>query len=505
MATPIRDQNYRCVASGLLSHRLALCLLLVTCAPSQGQKPPTACPNGICAGLGNAFYLPDRNILDSLTGGRQIFIDRKLGSCIDFNPRKSGERQFDYYKDTFDFLSSTAGSAGVEASYNTMQLTLRGTFQGTTGYNLEGRQDIESLALDITTTIGFLDFSIKSDPCWSEANLDPKLKSAFLALPLIDAPADSVAWKPYIDFFVAWGTHIMTQQTLGSRFQQWESVQSAERVSQNTLQMKACADVEGLSEGGGWSLKTCGAYSADQKKAASQVATQERRKIVGGTGETRLALVDDVTPQTLKAFISSADQADEAVAYQFTPIWKLFFALYGDNCTAAKSQGCKNYQVALNLEAAYEGWLAVGCTTFRAILPPQVPIQVMKISSYNELTDIRTYGCWVEKLGCLDDRSCHANGFSCYCYGPGCITLDLSKPVGNPIQPRDYHEKLLAEMTGLFTEGVNKSCYYQFGAGCQCDKTTVIPGPPSNPNLPTGKRFIWEQSTNSSLRRRSKQ
>ena len=42
-----------------------------------------ACPNGVCPGLGHAFYLPETNLLDakSNSGGRAVFKNVGPGGC----------------------------------------------------------------------------------------------------------------------------------------------------------------------------------------------------------------------------------------------------------------------------------------------------------------------------------------------------------------------------------------------------------------------------------------
>lgn len=455
----------------------------------QGQIAVPACPNNNCPGLGNVFYLSNYNSLnDTFTGGTVIFENRTLGECVTFQQFGKASRQFTYTNDSGSFLDNVAADADITASYNSDALTFKGTFQLTTSYDVASQFDVQSLVLDITYLTGVLNFQ-QNDTCWAKSNVSPTFLAAFTQLPAtIGDPTQSPGWAPYITFLQSWGSHIMVQASLGSRFQQWESVLTSQNVSQDTLQAKACADVEGASTtGGGWSVSGCAAYSSSEKQTADSTATTVSQVVIGGTAATRSPLVATtaVTQQALDAFIASADQADEVAVHGWLPIWDLLSALYQPDCSSTAGT-CDNYQRALNLEAAYEGWQAFGCPLITTDVPG-LPIQIM-IANTDQTTGIQTYGCWVAKEGCVDGGSCHGGGFpwtACYCYGPGCVVKDPNKPVGDPNAPTDYREDIQTAQTGSYDEGVNNSCY-QYGLTCNCNTSDVVGAP---------ARFIWDQLT----------
>jgi hypothetical protein len=452
---------------------------------AAGDLP--ACPNNICPGLGNGFYLPAMNSLSIFTGGAVIFQNRTLGSCVISQPTDIAHRQFDYTTSSDNFLRAVSTEADLSGNYNDLALTFNGTFQSTTGYNVASQQNVQSLALDITYLTGVLDFQ-QNSTCWTQSNVDPSFLAAFQQLPPIGDATQAASWTPYITFLKTWGSHIMVQESLGSRFQQWESVTSTQQISQNILQAKACADVEGISAGGGWSVTACGAYSSAQKQEAESFATNEEENILGGTEATRQALLNGVTQQTLADFVNSADQADEAVEHGWTPIWSLLYSLYGPNCDASQKGSCANYQRAVNLEAAYEGWLAVGCST---VSTEGTNVQAMMVASTDPTTGVQTYGCWAKKEGCITDDDCHAGGFlrtNCYCYGSGCIVENPNQPVGDPASPSGYRDTIQLVQTGGYEEGVNNSCYYHIGGECDCSVDQIV-------GLPD--RYLWQQSVDS--------
>ena len=450
----------------------------------------SACPNNNCPGLGNAFYLPDFNSLnDTFTGGVVVFQNRTLGGCVSFHKIPKASRKFTYNNDSGSFFDNVAADANLRGSYSTKSLTFSTTFNLTTGYKAESKFDVQSLVLDVTYLTGVLDLQ-KNETCRAKANVSPSFLAAFTQLPAtIDDPTQTAGWNQYLTFLRSWGSHIMVQASVGSRFQQWESVKKSQNVSESTLRAKACADVEGTSTtGGGWSVSGCAAYSTDQKQAAASTSTNVLQVVMGGTATTRKGLIKEggvVTKQSLDAFIESADEADQPVVHGWEPIWVLLSSLYGPDCTST-GVNCENYQRALNLEAAYEGWRAFGCPLIATDVPA-LPVQIMKAIA-DPKTGVKTYGCWVAKEGCVTGASCHGGGFpwtACYCYGAGCVVKDPMQPIGDPNAPTDYRETIQTDQTGSFNEGVNNSCYH-YGVTCNCDMGKVVGAP---------ARYIWNQLT----------
>lgn len=460
----------------------ALCLALAVATPPSGlaagkADPPPACPGGLCPGLGNSFYLPSYDALGTFTGGKIFFKNQALGGCVRYQPVSKASRSFQYSDNTETFFKKVGSETGISGSYESLELTFEATLSATTGYSISTTESIQALALDITYLTGVLDF-VQDTTCWSADNIDGKLLAAFEALPEVTDPSSSASWIPYVSFLQTWGSHVMVQQTLGSRFQQWESVLASSKTSQDTLQAKACAEVEGLSEGGGWSVEGCAEYTSEEKKEAFSHSTEESENILGGTDVTRKGLLKGITEETLGAFIDSADQADEAVEHGWEPIWNLLIRFYQPDCKAGAAKSCDNYQRALNLAAAFEGWLAVGCSHETA---RGRDIQIMKVAATDSATGIKTYGCWAKKEGCMESGDCHLGGAGsvCYCYGNGCIVKDASQPAGT-----SYRDKVQSKQTGSYDQGVNRSCSYKVGATCKCQSGKVVG---------LDDRYLWQQ------------
>ena len=437
--------------------------------PGQVKAPKQetpACPGGICPGLANVFFLPEQNAESVLKGGTVMFTNRKLGECAAYYSLERGQRSFATADSMQRFVSTTMANINVSGDYKTSELTVKGTASVMTGSSSSLTTSFHSRQLDVSTLSGNVEFILDSK-CYSESNIDPAFLQAFEALAAIDVGkvSDSAQWAPYESFLKQRGSHIMVQQLIGSRFEQWTSSESSETSIGQTLEIKACAQVEGVQKGGGWSVASCASYSQDEKEKALRQQSFDSRVVAGGTKETRAAILKEVTKETLNGFIDSAADSNEAVRSTYQPVWRILIDIYSVKCAKSGkgSKDCANLQRAVNLQAAYEGWTAIGCpkeNDFRGTV-----MQHMAIDGTTTL-GINTYQCLVSKTGCRSNDDCHLGGGGsvCYCYGQGCI--DTGAQISGTALFRD---KVRGEQSGSYNEGVNNSCSYRFGAWCGCD------------------------------------
>jgi hypothetical protein len=368
--------------------------------------------------------------------------------------------------------------ANLSGSYNTAVLSMSGTAQAMAGYSSSLTSTFNSTHIDVTVITQAADFRQSTD-CFTDKNIDPAFLRAFQSLAAIDKPSSDGQWSPYVLFLKSYGSHIMIQQQIGSRFQQWESSASTDSDIAKTLMVKACAEVEGVGTGGGWSVNTCAAYSSDEKKKALQVDTQSQRVILGSTDAARAAITKSLNQATLDQFIDGASQGTEAVRFMFAPIWELLQLIFQPPCASAGkgSPACANLQRAINLQAAYEGWSAIGCPYL--VDGRGQPFQSMVANAADTL-GISTYGCQAWKTGCRTDDDCHLSaGSACYCYGSGCITQ------GDAIA-QTFRDIVQGGKSGSYDEGVNISCYYHVFAHCDCHSDWAG-------GLPA--RMIYQQNT----------
>jgi hypothetical protein len=436
--------------------------------PAARQSTP-ACENDSCPGLGSGFYLPSTNALSVLTGGRVFFARTKLGECATLSTIASASDSLSSVDSMQQFVENTSADLDVGGDYKTSTLTVQGTAQVMTGSSSDITTAFHSVTLDVTTLTGAVDFK-QDATCFAASNIAPEYLKDFEALALIaeDQVGNAASWDGYVQFLKTNGSHIMMQQQLGSRFQQWESSTSTTSSIARTLSAKACADVEGLGTGEagstGWSVSTCASYSKEEREKAQKETADSTKIIDGGTAKTRAELKQGVTKARLGAFIGSAESADQAVAYTFKPIWELLDSIYASACAAGGkgSAACANVQRARNLQAAYEGWTAVSCPELKS---GSLVYQTMAIEGTSSL-GINTYKCTAAKTGCRASGDCHlggALGGVCYCYGNTC--LDTGKKVSGTDQSRT---EVRGKQSGSYDKGVNNSCYYKASVHCAC-------------------------------------
>jgi hypothetical protein len=430
------------------------------------QSSP-ACPNDICPGLGNGFYLPSVNSRSINTGGRIFFLNRNLGDCAVRSDVKQNTRDFVSSDSMQRVVTQSMAEANLSGSYSTGVLSMKATAQAMTGYASEVTTTFHSTHMEINVVSSSIDFQNDSR-CFSGANLDPTMLTRFRSLALIDTGGTSInpsSWNPYVQFLTDQGSHIMMQQQIGSRFQQWDSSSSTASDIARTLQIKACAQAEGTQAGGGWSVASCSSYSKEEKEEAMRTETEHRRLILGGTDLTRNEVTKELSKKTLDAFIDASKDGNQAIRFIFKPIWQLLYAIYEPDCAAAGrgSAACQNLQRAVNLEAAYEGWTAIGCpnmSTSRGGF-----YQKMHVAGESTL-GIQTYVCYAAKTGCQSNDDCHLGGAGsvCFCYGASCIDQ------GDAIRGTSlYRNRVRGNQEGSYNQGVNNSCSYKFLAHCDCD------------------------------------
>lgn len=431
-----------------------------------------ACPNGICRGLGHAFFLPAINGFDPPSTGNDFFVDARLGSCASLSPPDgSATRQFQNSESMEELTRKTSSSFELSGSYTTARLTARGSVSAMTGADTSSTQRVTSTHMDITTPTRTVDFNQRGRDCFAKDNVDPSDVQQFEALPLIhaDRAGQQSEWDPYVVYLQRLGSHIQVRQVLGSRFQRWESSNASTSDILNILKAKACAAVEGKNpSNAGWSVDGCAAYSSEQREKASQTHSEWRQIVMGGIGRTRAALTQEVSKERVDAFIASGARGDQPIRYGFKPVWELWIHIYSPLCSGGSAKDCGNLQRAYNLKTAYEGVLAIGCPEqkdgnggiVQAIAPAGEP---------NSL-GIQAYGCFAERTGCRSNSDCRVGGAgtACYCYGPSC--LDQGEGIAGTTL---FRTRVRGSQEGGFRHGVNNSCRLRGGIGntCSCNTT----------------------------------
>jgi hypothetical protein len=452
---------------------------------TEVAQAAATCPGGVCPGLGNAFYLPDTNALSTNTGGTKIFKNTTLDKCAKFHSDiEASSRSLTTVKSMDEFVRSVSTQLSLGGSFTSNRMSVRASASKTTGTESSHTSTFHSATLDISQVFAAVDFN-QDDECRGVGNLSPEFLRDFEALPLIDRQnaAEPSSWEAYVQFLRADGSHVMIKQLIGSRFQRWESSDSSESNLQTKLRARACAEVEGVEVGTnkpGWSASGCKAFSRDERASALRINTHEEKIIRGGSDEARKDLTKEVSPETINAFIDSGRLGNQAIGYAFAPIWGFLNRIYRTPCSQSGpgSPACQNLQRSRNLQAAYEGWLAIQCPLLRS--ENGVPYQEMRTTEKPDQLGIYSYQCWARKTGCLSHNDCNAFGAACYCYGRTCF--DTGMPIDGT---EEIRTGVRGSRSGGTRGGVNNSC--ELRGKCYCS-------PGWSGGLPD--RLLYNQSSN---------
>jgi len=480
--------------SNQLKGLLASVTLLVastTLSVAIGAESPPACTGGICSGLGQAFYLPGKNILDvkEQSSGRQILTNVAIGTCASMTKSGASNKNYETYDSTKSVTNSWSTKIGLGGDDPTKGpaiplgssgLTLGGTASTTLNRSSTENESFNSLQLYIYLYDSLVDLN-RDNQCWSVNNLDKDFLANFESLPLSDPKnaAEGSTWSDYTAFLKSWGSHVQVKQELGSRFSIWQAETASDKLTIKQLEAKACFNLGFAAS----MLPICGNYNDSDRLSASQNKTVENTYISGGSAADRNALLlanpkSEEYPAKLQKFIDSAANSDQPVGFQYTPVWGLLMDVYRVQCGAdgKDSKACQNFQRAVNLQAAYDGYLAYNCVKNTAA-SGALFVQGMLAGPANG-NGIYYYSCKQAKTGCHSDNDCNlgtgdentwvplvGNWEQCFCEGASCLTPETISATGqyrSVVKPVEK-EKTLANSN----KGSNASC--RDDKTCTCD------------------------------------
>ncbi len=341
-----------------------------------GEQVSAVCPDGKCPYLGQLVYLPSQNAVDA-PKGREFLKDLKIGGCVriyDNDPRSRNE--FSEFESMSAFTDHVSTESSIEGSRSSKILSMKASAKLTTNAESSTTNTFKSVVLDITVKKRNIDIE-HNDTCLDAVNMTDRFLKGFSALPLIDSKnvTNGGDWKQYVDFLVDQGSHIITRLTTGARYQMWMSSSSKDEEALRKLKASACAEVEGVEakkeEQNGVSPtgKACAEFDSTSRKKSKELSSKREIIVLGGGKDEFNALnvsrTDNVPPdpEILKAFIASADQGTSPVSFGYKPIWEALKYIYQVGCAenGPDSIDCNNLQRAFTLQAAYDGYVAVGC------------------------------------------------------------------------------------------------------------------------------------------------
>lgn len=488
-----------------LAGLIFVCGWLMTPA-AFSQTMPSACPTGTCSGLGQSFYIRSKNLLDvsEQISGSRILRDTAIGTCATVTKLGASSRNSEEFTSTNDLTKSWSAGFGL----GNKDTAAGGTNIGGSGFDLTGTASV-NLNRSSTKNESFNSFRLyyklidsvvdlnQDSTCFSAQNLDPAFLADLEGLPVSDPKnaAENSSWADYRVFLERWGSHIQVKQELGSQLSFWNSEDATEKLDIKTLQANACFKLGGY----GIALPVCSNFGNSEKASASQKKTVSKLYISGGDAATRAELLKETSDpvegqKRITNFIDKAAVSDQAVAFKYMPIWGLLTTVYRQSCgqDGKGSKACDNFQRAVNLQAAYEGFLAYECV--KSTGPGDFFVQGM-VAEVPNGNGIYYYACKQARTGCHSDNDCtnysvEGNGTltgwfktqESFCGGGSCIDALPIEGTGQYRSiMRPLESPLIRENADL---GVNASCRNDSTATCDLNWGGGKP-----------ERMIWVQST----------
>ena len=453
---------------------------------TQPPIPTQQCPENICPGLGKGFYLSKKNLKNpsELLDGTDIFIKVNSETCQRY--RKGGRIIKDVVntENTDDLISSVCSENNITGSLPIKVISVKPTLNTSTKYDIVKHKNIKTSRLILSNESSVVTFQ-NTNTC-RRSNVNEEFLSDFKKLPVqINNPEKNIEWQSFNSFLNKWGSHVMTQIMFGSRFEHWESCINSNEDIQKSLAIKACLAIDGpAAEITLITANACSKYNSEEIKQAMKIETNQNTVIVGGTSKTRKDLIEKRDEVNLRNFLDSSDESNQAIGYQFTPIWEIYQQVsLNSGCIASleggdkSSEECKDLQRCLNLEAAY-AYQAVKCGELKTTNGEVY----QKFEKNDDILDINTYKCKASKEGCSHGSTdCHMGLGGCKAYGPSAFQK------GDEYSEGKYRTDVRGLPSGGSHDGINNSCYFN-GAHCSCDKLW---------SGGLSERLLWDQADRS--------
>ena len=212
----------------------------------------------------------------------------------------------------------------------------------------------------------------------------------------IENPWEPNSWREYRNFLKEYGSHAITSEKRGSRFQQMTFAESSKAYTERDFQVKACVSVAGPSQVGKVGVSACSNVSQSEISKASRMSTSEKRFVKGGKRETNSKLANGATSvELLGQLMDEADEFPASVQHTFMAIWTILQSRF--------KQGSPNNIRATNLEYYYLGFLNYGCPCISSS-----GLAVKKFYHTSRFSkEYPEFECTLAKEGCHNDDDCH--------------------------------------------------------------------------------------------------
>ena len=209
----------------------------------------------------------------------------------------------------------------------------------------------------------------------------------------------------------------------GASIKQTTFAPSSESYSERDFQIKSCVSLAGSTSVGRVGVKAFENISETERNRVSNMNTEGKLIVLGGTKNTRNALHKQRTKELIEKLMNEADESDAAVAHTFTSIWDVLRNRF--------KHGTDNYIRAVNLQNYYPGYLTYGCQN----LPSAAHLCGGKRLYFRQFDYTKSstqespeFSCTPAKEGCHSSNDCHYRvGVCCGCYGDTCVRYKSEK------------------------------------------------------------------------------
>ena len=292
---------------------------------------------------GSVVFPPHINLLDNFQQKENIIFDPLSPECLTKKTLTSSSSKLYYYKNTNALYKSLASESSLSASLIYI-FTLGTTVSVATKGKSSEKSEVSGISL-IKQALAEKMYVDKN--CLTNAKkstLNKEFMEFFSTLPLkIKEPWLHNSWEAYSTFLETYGSHVITSEETGSRFQQMVFAESSASYSERDFQVRACISAAGPTDVGELGLSACSNVTNSEISQASKMTVSETRFVRGGLRDTNSALNNGKkSTELIKKLMNEADEAPMPVQHTFMTIWSILQSRF--------KSGSKNYHRATNLQ-----------------------------------------------------------------------------------------------------------------------------------------------------------
>nr|QNH72432.1 toxin candidate TRINITY_DN37583_c0_g1_i1.p1 [Pachycerianthus maua] len=369
---------------------------------------------GETSALGEAFYVPDVDLVTSIPNGVKIFSDIPE-ECIEQRKIGKTSRNEHYYKDTSAFYKSISTSTQLDASYQT-NFAMGATLDATTKHVSSTTREVTGTSLKLTAKKYK---KIIQRNCLLEGNFIDSFKTEFEALEsTIKKPSLKEHWRKYHLFLQKYGSHVVTGIVYGASIDQYVFAKSSNKYSKRAFTVKACAELAGPVGAGKLKVKGCAGVDSEEISRFKKMDVTKSVVVSGGTFSTRAKVrKEDRSTELLDKFLEEGSSNPGPIHVILKPVWEILQNYYS-------SKEAENLEKAFNLEYYFNGYLNFGCTH-------RVKSKI-ELQKFEKVPDTPpgspAYRCTLAPEGCHSEDDCHYHiGVWCNCQGDTCIRYSKKK------------------------------------------------------------------------------